>query len=47
MATPNERQSVPALVQSTEQDADTRGRKIPTPALDGQRWTQFPAQAAA
>jgi protein gp37 len=30
-----------------KQDADARGRKIPTPHLDGQRWTQFPAQAAA
>lgn len=25
-----------------KQDADARGRKIPTPQLDGQRWTQFP-----
>ena len=25
-----------------KQDADPRGRKIPTPQLDGQRWTQFP-----
>jgi protein gp37 len=29
-----------------KQDADTRGRKIPTPELDGQRWTEQPAMAA-
>ncbi|HEV2343461.1 MAG TPA: phage Gp37/Gp68 family protein [Actinocrinis sp.] len=30
-----------------KQNADRRGRKIPTPELDGQRWTQFPAAVTA
>jgi protein gp37 len=28
-----------------KQDSDPRGRKIPTPELDGQRWTQMPTEA--
>lgn len=29
-----------------KQDADTRGRKIPTPMLDGRIWTQMPVAVA-